>query len=58
MTKPGKLEPYSYLPLNPKLLNRRHKQKAAKQFNSFVGAAKKGSSQGQATHQSKRFKKK
>jgi ribosomal RNA-processing protein 12 len=48
-TQPGdakrrgaKFEPYAYVPLNPKFLNKRRRQGAAKQYESVVAAAKKG----------------
>jgi len=42
-SKAGGVQPYSYLPLDPKLLNKRTNKKAAGQFKSIVTAAKKGS---------------
>jgi len=35
MTKPGKHQPFAYIPLNPRNLNKRRQAKAAKQFKSF-----------------------
>ena len=39
--KAGKLEPFSYIQLNPRLLNKRHKQKAIKSFSKVVSFGKK-----------------
>jgi len=40
--KEGKLEPFAYLPLDPKSLNRRNKKRSGGQFKNIVAAAKKG----------------
>ena len=42
MLKPGQHEPYAYIPLNPKMANKRRQQKAVGQFKNIVSAAKKG----------------
>lgn len=34
--KPGKLEPFAYVPLNPKFLNKRRKAKAINQFTKYT----------------------
>ena len=39
--KAGKLEPFSYIQLNPRLLNKRHKQKAINSFTKVVSFGKK-----------------
>ena len=39
--KAGKLEPFSYIQLNPRLLNKRHKQKAINSFTKVVNFGKK-----------------
>jgi len=38
--QPGKLEPYAYLPLQPKFLNKRNRAKAVNQFKNFSKAKK------------------
>jgi len=38
----GKPDPYAYMPLSRKMLNRRKRQKQAKQFKTIVKSAKKG----------------
>jgi ribosomal RNA-processing protein 12 len=38
----GAPEPFAYVPLNPRMMNRRQKTKATRQFESVVGAARKG----------------
>eukprot|EP01119_Soliformovum_irregulare_P011115 TRINITY_DN2761_c0_g2_i1.p1 TRINITY_DN2761_c0_g2~~TRINITY_DN2761_c0_g2_i1.p1 ORF type:complete len:1210 (-),score=457.79 TRINITY_DN2761_c0_g2_i1:9-3608(-) len=40
--KAGKVEPYAYVPLDPRYLNKRNKTKSEGQFSSIVTAAKKG----------------
>ncbi len=47
MKKPGKADPYAYVPLDMKNLNRRKRAKAAGQFKNLVRGAKKGASKGQ-----------
>ncbi len=42
MLRNGQHEPYAYIPLNPKLANKRKQQKAVGQFKSVVAAAKRG----------------
>lgn len=42
MKKQGKPDPYAYLPLNPRMLNRKSKNKAVSQFEKVVNAAKRG----------------
>lgn len=39
--KAGKLEPFSYIQLNPRMLNKRHKDSAVKSFNKIVDFGKK-----------------
>lgn len=39
--KAGKLEPFAYIQLNPRLLNKRHKQKAINSFSKVVSFGKK-----------------
>lgn len=39
--KAGKLEPFSYIQLNPKMINRRHKAQAVKSFSKVVNFGKK-----------------
>jgi ribosomal RNA-processing protein 12 len=46
MIRPGQHEPYAYIPLNPKLANKRKQQKAVGQFKNIVNAAKKGAQGG------------
>jgi len=41
--KAGRLDPYAYVPLNPKFLNKRQKVKAKRQFDNIIHGAKKGS---------------
>jgi len=41
--KKGKLDPYAYIKLDPKFLNKRNKNKGTKQFENIVKGAKKGS---------------
>jgi len=41
----GKLEPFAYLPLDPKQLNRRSRQKSIEKYKNIVAAAKKGSAE-------------
>ncbi|KAL6079675.1 pre-rRNA processing protein, variant 2 [Balamuthia mandrillaris] len=48
--KEGKFEPYAYLPLDPKNLNKRRKHKAVAQFSNLVSAAKTGSKTGRLQH--------
>jgi len=48
--KSGKLDPYAYLPLDPRFLNRRQKVKAKRQFDNIIHAAKRGSSAVSKTH--------
>jgi hypothetical protein len=38
MKKPGKLDPFAYHELNPKMMNHRDKHKATKSFQSVVAA--------------------
>jgi ribosomal RNA-processing protein 12 len=42
MKKPGRPDPYAYLPLNPRMLNKRRRLHAYKQFENVITAAKKG----------------
>jgi ribosomal RNA-processing protein 12 len=37
----GQLEPYAYIPLNPKLLSKKNKGEAVKTFGAVVGKKKK-----------------
>lgn len=39
--KKGKYEPFAYIQLNPKMLNKRNKEKAVKSFESIVSHGKK-----------------
>ena len=39
--KAGKFEPFSYIELNPRLLNKRHKQHAVNSFSKVVSFGKK-----------------
>lgn len=39
--KAGKYEPFAYIQLNPKMLNKRHKEKAVKSFEGVVSHGKK-----------------
>ena len=39
--KAGKHEPFAYIKLNPKMLNKRNKEKAVKSFESIVSHGKK-----------------
>ncbi len=41
MIKAGKLEPFSFIQLNPRLLNKRNKQKAINSFSKVVSFGKK-----------------
>eukprot|EP01117_Protostelium_nocturnum_P010940 TRINITY_DN3958_c1_g1_i1.p1 TRINITY_DN3958_c1_g1~~TRINITY_DN3958_c1_g1_i1.p1 ORF type:complete len:1269 (+),score=538.45 TRINITY_DN3958_c1_g1_i1:183-3809(+) len=41
--KAGRIEPFAYHPLDPKLLNKRTNKRASGQFKSIVAAAKRGS---------------
>jgi ribosomal RNA-processing protein 12 len=40
MLRPGKLEPYAYIPLQPKFLNKRKKAQSVKQFAPFTKKGK------------------
>ena len=39
--KKGKYEPFAYIKLNPKMLNKRNKEKAVKSFEGVVSHGKK-----------------
>jgi hypothetical protein len=39
--KAGKHEPFAYIKLNPKMLNKRYKEKAVKSFEGVVSHGKK-----------------
>ena len=39
--KKGKYEPFAYIKLNPKMLNKRNRDKAVKSFEGFVSHGKK-----------------
>ena len=38
--KPGKMEPYAYIKLNPKMINKKHRDKAVKSFGVVVDKKK------------------
>ena len=40
MLKPGKMEPYAYIKLNPKMINRKHRDKAVASFGVVVDKKK------------------
>lgn len=40
--KKGQLEPYAYIPLDPKLLSKKHRHEASRTFDAVVGGAAKG----------------
>jgi hypothetical protein len=42
MKRAGRPDPYAYLPLNPRMLNKRRRLHAYKQFENVIKAAKKG----------------
>ncbi len=46
MLKQGKYEPFAYIKLNPKMLNKRNKDKAIKSFEGFVSHGKKENKRG------------
>lgn len=50
MLKKGQYEPYAFLPLNPKQLNKRSRSSAANKFENVVSAARKGASKGNKAH--------
>ncbi|XP_077992398.1 RRP12-like protein [Glandiceps talaboti] len=54
MKRRGKPDPFAYLPLNFKQLNKRKKIKSAGQWKNIVGAAKKGASIGRKMNAQKR----
>lgn len=41
MLKAGKHEPFAYIKLNPKMLNKRYKEQAVKSFENVVSHGKK-----------------
>lgn len=46
MLKAGKYEPFAYIKLNPKMLNKRNKDKAVKTFETVVSTGKKEGKRG------------
>jgi len=39
--KKGQLEPYAYIPLDPKLLSKKHRREATGKFSAIIGGAQK-----------------
>merc|ERR1712076_286188 len=47
--RPGKHDPYAYIPMTHKALNKRKQAKAKGQFSSVISAAKKGAKKGHSS---------
>ena len=44
--KKGRLQPYAYIKLDPRLLSKKKQNQALGKFNNLIGAAKKGAREG------------